>query len=165
MEIIGYKCFNKGLINRYGIKFEVGKIYVATGALKFGTDGNGFHLCKNIEDTFSYFDAMNNEVDVCLVKGSGNYIEYSDEDYLEMYCVEKLEIEKKLSREEIIEEGLKLGHIRAERFVSTFSLTPIEIELFKNKFKSDINVLDAISYYQENDKDIYYKRLGLSKIK
>ena len=46
MGIIGYKAFDKGLINRYGTKFEVGKIYIAEGAIKFGNQGNGFHLCK-----------------------------------------------------------------------------------------------------------------------
>ena len=79
MDIIGYKCFNKGLLNRYGKKFSVGKIYVTDGMLKFGTRGNGFHICKNIEDTFRYFNSLKNDVDVCLVKGSGDFIEYSDE--------------------------------------------------------------------------------------
>ena len=47
--IKGYKCFNKGLINRYGKKFEVGKIYHQDGDIKFGINGNGFHMCSNLE--------------------------------------------------------------------------------------------------------------------
>lgn len=31
----GYKCFDKGLINRYGEKFEIGKIYHVVGIVKF----------------------------------------------------------------------------------------------------------------------------------
>lgn len=31
----GYKCFDKGLINRYGKKFEIGKIYHVVGIVKF----------------------------------------------------------------------------------------------------------------------------------
>ena len=160
MEIRGYKCFNKDLINRYGKKFEVGKIYVASGALKFGNNGNGFHLCKNIEDTFRFFDVSNNDICICEVVGSGNIIEYEDKynGYFGMYCVEKLKIEKELSREELVEQGLNLGFLRAERFVSMFPLTQEEIELFKQKYKNYINVLDAIAYHQENDKERYARK-------
>ena len=35
--------------NNYGKKFSVGKIYITSGTIKFGNNGNGFHLCKNIE--------------------------------------------------------------------------------------------------------------------
>ena len=28
-EVVGYKAFNKDLTNRYGKKFEIGKIYIA----------------------------------------------------------------------------------------------------------------------------------------
>ena len=71
MEIIGYKCFNKDLLNRYGKKFRLGKIYITEGSIKFGNSGNGFHLCKNMENTFRYFDAMNENVDICKVRASG----------------------------------------------------------------------------------------------
>ena len=96
MAIVGYKCFNKDLINRYGKKFEVGKIYIASGILMFGNKGNGFHLCKNIEDTFKFFDTSNKDICVCKVTGSGNIIKYDDEDteYFDMYCVEEIKIEK-----------------------------------------------------------------------
>jgi len=159
MEIRGYKCFNNNLINSYGKKFEVGKIYVATGALKFGYKGNGFHLCKNIEDTFRFFDTSKKDICVCEVIGSGNIIEYEDKynGYFNMYCVERLKIEKELSRQEIINEGLNLGFIRAERFVSMLSLTSQEIEIFKEKYRNNINVLKAISYYQEGNTEVYKK--------
>ena len=49
MEIIGYKCFNKDLTNRYGRKMNVGEKYTANGAVNFGNVGHGFHFCKNIE--------------------------------------------------------------------------------------------------------------------
>lgn len=157
MEIKGYKCFNKNLINRYGKKFEVGKIYISSGVLKFGN--NGFHMCKNIEDTFRYFDVFNNDVDVCLVSGSGKIIEYSDEyyGYYDMYCVEKIKIIDNLSREEIINIGLDLNKERVKRFVSLFRLTNDEIFLFKEKFEKYVEVLDAISYYQEGNTKIYKK--------
>ena len=146
MKVIGYKCFNKDLINHYGQKFEIGKIYIASGIIKFGTRGNGFHMCKNIEDCFRFFDTIK--------------IEYSDEynGYYDLYCVEKLEILNVLSREELINIGLSLNELRVERFVSTLSLFKEEISLFKEKYKKYIKVLDAISYYQENDKDVYNRK-------
>ncbi len=161
MEVVGYKVFNKDLTNRYGKKFEVGKIYIAPGIIKFGNSGNGFHLCRNIEDTFRYFDPKNNTV--CKVIGSGEMDKGEDNynGFYEMYAVERLKILKQLSRLEIIEEGLKLNEIRAERFVSLFPLTEKEIMLFKEQFKKYISVLDAIAYYQEKDEKIYYKRKGM----
>ena len=91
MEVKGYKAFNKGLTNRYGRKFELGKKYSTTGEISFGNDGNGFHFCKNIEDTLRYFDAVNDEISICEVKGSGDRILKEDEyyGYYEMYIVEK----------------------------------------------------------------------------
>lgn len=157
IEIFGYKCFNAGLLNLYGKEFSVGKIYVAPGKIKFGHNGNGFHLCKNIEDTFRYFDTTKKDICVCEVVGSGNMHKYEDEynEYYEMYAVEKLKIIKQLTRDELIQIGLKLNELRAQRFVSTLSLTLDEINLFKEKFKNSRNVLNAIAYYQENDKEIY----------
>ena len=160
MEVTGYKCFYKDMINNYGKKFSVGKIYVTSNALKQGLNGNGFHMCKNIEDTFRFFDTSKFDINVCKVIGRGNIIEFSDEynGYYDMYCVEKLEIEKMLSREELINIGLTLNEIRAERFVSTLSLKPDEIKLFKERYKKYNNILKAIAYYQENDKDVYYRK-------
>ena len=160
MKVIGYKCFNKDLINHYGQKFEIGKIYIASGIIKFGTRGNGFHMCKNIEDCFRFFDTTKKDIEVCKVVGSGKIIEYSDEynGYYDLYCVEKLQILNVLSREELINIGLSLNELRVERFVSTLSLFKEEISLFKEKYKKYIKVLDAISYYQENDKDVYNRK-------
>ena len=90
--------------NHYGKKFEVGKIYIAPGIIKFGTNGNGFHMCRNMEDTFRYFDTEN--MTVCKVIGSGEMDEGFDHYYgfYEMYAVKRLKILKELSRLEIIEQ-------------------------------------------------------------
>ena len=163
MDVIGYKCFDKGLINKYGKKFSVGKIYIIPGTIKFGI--NGFHLCKRIEDTFRYFECFENEIDVCLVKGSGEIIESYDDyyGYYDMYSVQNLEILKRLSREEIINEGLNMCDLRAERFVSTFRLTEEEVNIFKETFKTNLSVLHAIAYYQEGDKQVYERKYKINK--
>ena len=162
MEIIGYKCFNKGLISRYGFKFEVGKTYVSKLPIKFGNEGNGFHLCERIEDTFRYFDALEGSVDICLVKGSGILDEGSDAyyEYYDMYAAEKLEILKLLNREEIIKIGLSLNGIRVKRFIQGFKLDVNEIELFKNKFQNNDDVIATIEYYQEKELNAFVKRRG-----
>ena len=48
-ELNGFKCFNKGLINRYGMQFELNKVYHCDGEIIFGNHGNGFHMCKYLE--------------------------------------------------------------------------------------------------------------------
>lgn len=159
MEVLGYKIFNNNFTNRYGIKFKVGKIYIAQGEIKFGNNGNGFHMCKNIEDTFRYFDALNKDVKICEVKGSGEIDESFDDynEYYDIYSVEKLEILKLLTRKEIIDIGYNLNELRAERFVSGFRLTKEEIEKFKEKFYNSQRVLDTIEYYQNKKYDIHKK--------
>ena len=78
------------MTNRYGMKFEVGKIYMACGPIKFGNNGNGFHMCKNMEDTFRYFDSTN--IAVCKVNGFGKKKLYEDEYYgfYDMYTRSKM---------------------------------------------------------------------------
>ena len=157
MHYYGYKCFNKDLTNRYGNKFEIGKIYEKGENIKFGNDGHGFHFCKNLEDTLRYFPANEEEIAICYVRGFGNINTYEDEyyGYYDMYVSQKIEIIKKLTREEIINYALNLYSERAIRFIQLFKLNSEEIKLFKEKFKNDINVIKAILYYQLNDKDVY----------
>ena len=164
MHVVGYKTFNSDFTNRYGMKFEEGKKYITNGPIKFGNDGNGFHMCKNIEDTFRYYDALNNDVKVCKVEGSGKIVNFSDEyyEYFDMYAVEQIEILKLLSRKEIIDIALDLSELRTQRFVSQFRLTKEEIELFNKKFFECQNILDAIEYYQNNNLEVYKK--GLRKV-
>lgn len=157
MEIIGYKCFNKGLVNRYKKELEVGKIYTASGSVSFGNDGHGYHFCKNLEDTLRYFDGMNEEISMCLVKGTGKIIEYEDDynGYYDMYSSEHIEILKELTREEIISYALNLNEIRVCRFIQGFKLNSNEIKLFKEKWSQSKNVLKIIEYYQLKNIDAF----------
>lgn len=111
--ILGYKCFNKDLTNNYGFKFEVGKSYFVDGEIKAGINGNGFHMCKNIEDTFRYYGPMNLDISVCEVVGSGKRVSFCDKynGYYDMYSVGKIEILRQLNRNEIIEMALVFNSI------------------------------------------------------
>lgn len=157
MEVIGYKCFNSDLTNRYGKKFSVGKIYIAKNNIKL----NGFHMCKNMEDTLRYFDAMEGNVSICKVRGSGKLILKEDEyyGYYEMYIAEKLEILKLLSREDIINKMLNSNEFSVERFLTLFKLTEEELLLFKEKYNNNLKISNIISYYQEKKMDTYEKKL------
>ena len=162
-KIHGYKCFNGDLTNRFGQKFEVGKTYHVDGEIIFGNDGNGLHMCKHLEDTLRYFDAIDGEIAICEVTGFGNLAEGEDKynDFYDMYACEYLTTDKLLTREEIIAYGLNLYEERAKRFISLIRLTPEEIALFKEKYKNNMVVLEYIAYYQEGDKEIFNRRRKL----
>ena len=157
MEIKGYKVFSEDGVNRYGKVFEEGKKYHVDGSISFENNGNGIHFCKRMEDTFRYFDAMNGNVKVAEVIGSGDLVEFNDEyyGYYEMYAASDLEVLKFLSREEIIEHFLHGNNLSVCRFVSLFRLSDEEIVLFKTKYSDNSSILKAIAYYQENDLDVY----------
>ena len=165
-EIIGYKCFNKDMTNNYGVKFEVGKTYTVNEPIIFGLKGNGFHIAERLEDTLRYFDADKEEISICLVKGKDKIVESSDEyyGYYNLYAVQTLEILKKLSREEIIKIAFSLYETRLIRFISTFKLSKEEIELFKEIYKNNFNIISYIEYYQENDMDAFKKQLTRYKV-
>lgn len=129
--IKGYKAFNTDITNRYGKKFELGKVYHADGKISWGTEGNGFHFCTNLEDCFRYFDSER-----CVMTeiiGYGKMKKYDDEyyDYYDMYVSEYIKIIKLLTREEIINEMLLVNKNRQNRFFRDFKLTNEEMKLFK----------------------------------
>ncbi len=156
-----YKCFDNGLINRYGKQFKIGKEYSCDGELKFGNDGNGYHMCTYLEDTLRYFDAMHNSVDICLVKGYGNNYKYDDDynGFYDMYVFEKMKIIKKLDRKEILDYALKLSDFRLKRFISLYRLNGVEKEILWNNNINNEDILDYIEYYQNDKKDIFKKKI------
>jgi len=156
----GYKCFNEDLTNRYGFKFEVGNKYKVDGIINFGINGNGFHMCERLEDTLRYFDAMNLEVSVCEVVGSGEIVSFYDEynGYYDIYTVEEISIIRKIDREEIISMMLNVNEVRALRFLQLYKLNDEEIKFFRDKYKNNVMILDVIDYYQYGIKDVYSKK-------
>ena len=159
--LYGYKCFDKGLVNRYGVKFQVGKLYHIDNDIVFGVNGNGFHMCINLEDTLRFFDAFVNEVEICRVicfgKCNKSFDDYNE--FYDMYACEYMYIEKKLSREEIIDYMLLTNENRVKRFISLFKLNQREQQLFRDKFKNSSSVLDQIEFYQNNKKDVFVRKL------
>ena len=133
--IMGYKVFYKGLINRYGKAFEVGKSYEVLGDVVWGNQGNGFHFCKNLEDCFRYIDTFNYEVEVAEVIGFGKMIKVMDDyyGYYDMYVSKGITITKILSREEIISIMLEKNPESKLRFLRDYKLFEEEADLFDVK--------------------------------
>lgn len=128
--ILGYKAFNQDFTNRYGHKFQVGKIYRAKGLISWGKYGNGFHLCTNLEDCFRYFDPKTSLL--AQVRGFGRCIKNDDEyyGYYDMYVCEYLKVLRVIPREEIINMMLQVDGNRQQRFIDNYNLTEKEKDLF-----------------------------------
>lgn len=160
-EIIAYKVFYDGLINRYGYQFELGREYRVEGQVQWGNHGNGFHMCSNPEDCFRYFDRYDDIV-LTKVRGFGHMYSVDDEyfGYYDMYVCEGMEVLYVYSRDEVIDMMLKLDKDGIERFLITNGLSDLELKMFKEFYKNNEDILDCISYYQEGKKDTFVKRRG-----
>ncbi len=160
-EVIGYKVFYNGLINRYGKKFDIGKEYRVNGQIQWGNHGNGFHMCSYPEDCFRYFESDDDLV-LTKVRGFGHMYCVDDEyyGYYDMYVCEGIEILYVYSREELIEMMLNSYEWSVERFLITHSLSSMEIEKFKEAYKHADDILRCIDYYQEKNK-VYVKKRGM----
>lgn len=156
-KIKGYKAFNSNMTNNYGVSFEEGCKYSVSGPAVYGNDGNGFHFCERLEDTLRYFDAMNGDIKIAEVIGSGDIEEYCDEyyGYYNMYSATNLEVVRILPRNEIVDMFAVTPGYRTVRFIQGFKLLEQEVLWYKYKRIDDSDVLKAIAYYQEGDEKAY----------
>lgn len=162
--ILGYKAFNDDCTNRYGQKFEVGKIYDSCDeVIKFRS--TGFHFCKNLEDTLRYYDGFSN-IKIAEVVGIGKIDYYEDNyyGYYNMYSAERMYILKFLSREEIyqyildIAKNSSLFTDRVIRFVEGYKINDEERNGLISAVSDDNQrkrLVKAIKYYQDGIKDVY----------
>lgn len=157
MLVHGFKAFDKNMKNCYGMQFEEGRIYKIDGKLCFGTKGNGIHFCKRMEDTLRYVDGMGSEIKIASVISLGDYKESADEyyGYYDMYVASELFVEHIFTREEIITYFLNSASCSVDRFLRGFKLEKKEVDLFKNKFMNDLEILKTILYYQEENLNTY----------
>ena len=159
MMVTGFKAFDSKTNNRYGMHFEEKKVYSVEGPIKFGTTGNGYHMCCNLEDTLRYVD-MEDDFVIAEVVGYGDMVQYEDEynGYYDMYATRKIYIKRFLSRKEIIDMMLNTYENRAYRFVQFYPLSEKEKEMFRLAYASSEKVLDAISYYRDGDVEVYARK-------
>ena len=114
---------------------------------------------ENLEDSLHNTNSMKEKVLIAEVEtiNENDLVTYQ-RDYAtgNLYLTDSLVILRFLSRKKIIDMFLNMDStIRVKNFVSNYKLTPSEISMFKNQFFNNPEVLDAILYYQENDKDVY----------
>ncbi len=158
---MAYKVFDKGLVNRYGVKFKEHSTYIldtSERGLKFGNNGYGFHYVERLEDGLRYFDGLNNEIDIALVYPLGDTVEGYDEfyEYFNMFVTDKLYIDHVLSREEILDYTLHISELSAARLIKGYRLTKDEQDIIKEHFHNDY-INKTIDYYQNNNIHAYDK--------
>ena len=166
MRIIhGYKAFNSNLTNNYGKKFTEGEIYHMDGDISFGINGNGFHFCKRLEDTFRYIN--DDDKKVAKVIGFGIIKESFDNynEYFDMYSASFIKIMHFLSRQEVINYILHANEHAVIRFIVTgFKLTDNELMLFRQNFSESILINNYLDYYYLGDSDAFTKKVLKKKL-
>lgn len=152
----GYKVLDKGLINQYGFKYEIGKTYYLNGKLKYRT--NGFHFCKRVEDTFRFISSRDAEIDVVEIEASGNIEEYEDDYYgfYDMYASDIFKIKRIIDREEYIDMIINSNtYDRVKRLIQLLKLNKSEIIKIRNKYN---NTLDFYIDYYQDEKQLKLKK-------
>ena len=145
--VFGFKAFYPGLINRYGQKYEINKLYHTDKDITFGNNSHAYHMCENLEDVYRYYP--NDNILIAEVMGFGNITEYNDEyyGYYNMYACEYMIINKVLSNEDIMNYILNLNNInRVNRFLKRANLTIEEKERIYLKFKDKTKELSRFTY-------------------
>ena len=153
--IEGYKVFDNEFKTMGGIQFSVGMHKHVAGPKKAGpSNGNGFHLCKNFEDTFRY--KSNNPI-LCEVIGYGVISrEYIDEynEYDGIYACSDIYVKRIIPREEIIEMAKNLPEYRLQRLISTYEMTDEEISEIE-KTNNTKKIKQYTNYYHRNIKNAF----------
>lgn len=158
MEMIGYKTLDNESKNRYGKTFLPGIVYSVEGEVRFGRNGNGYHFCKNFEDSLKYLECFTRNFKLAKVRAFGEIRESFDRynDIYDIYVASSLEILSYLTEEEIFKIALQLSPIQIKRFLQLYPLTELEKERFKEEYKMlELGVMQTFDYYQENKKDAF----------
>jgi hypothetical protein len=158
-EVKGFKAFNIDATNRYGKSFTEGENYRVEGKIRFGNDGNGYHMCTALSDVYRYVRATEEDVLVAEVTGRGAHVSYDDNyyGYYDMYSFEEITIDKFLSREEIIDKMLCSPSHEVRKFLSTCRISDEEAIYFARQFRNDVEVIKVLLYYHYGFTDVYEK--------
>jgi len=153
----GYKVLDKGLINQYGFKYELGKTYDLKGELDYKT--NGFCFCSNPETTLMFAGDKNN-FDLTEVEALGKIV--SGDDYFEnryydingLYATDKMIIKRLVPREELVSMVIESNNVDRLRFLNMYlKFTDEEISKILEKYGNDMKAY--IEYYQYGDKEAF----------
>ncbi len=165
MTIKGFKAFYRDMTNNYGMKYEEGKTYYAANEAKFGLKGNGFHFCKNIEDTFRFIDDA--EPKIARVTATGDIEEGFDDynGYYDMYAATTITINHILTREEVVDELCKRPvHGTIRTIECGYHFTKEELEIIRKHFRQNVSLEKYIDYYINGNKEAFNIRKIKSKV-
>lgn len=157
--MVGYKSYDG---NKVKIEDILDKHFHLDGEIKFHK--RGYHFCERIEDTLRYSGGITNPNIIIAEVEATNIINEGEDEYYgyyDMYSTSDLYVKRILSRQEIIEYFLnETNPYRVKRFIETFKLNEIEIELFKIKYIDEDTLYKTIEYYQENKLDAFKENRG-----
>lgn len=157
--MLGYKSYDGNNVKEEDI---LNKHFHLDGNIKFHK--RGYHFCERIEDTLRYSGGISNpNIIIAEVEANNIIDEGSDEyyGYYDMYATSDLYVKKILSREELIDYFLNnSNNNRVKRFIETYKLNEIEIELFKLQYIDDPLLIKTIEYYQEKKLDVFSIKRG-----
>ena len=165
----GYKAFDGLRQNQYGVTFKAGEFYESDNPIvvpgMYDPDKmNGYHMSIWLGNVFRFFDIEKEGIEVATVNGFGNCRKFEDDynGYYDMYVCENLLVKKFLLRDEYANIILKEPIFSIKNFIRTFPMNEDEKKIFMNKFEKDIDIRNALLYYQYGEKDIYDKPRQLS---
>lgn len=158
MQMLGYKVLDSLGKNRYGKLFLPNETYTVKGKIQFGPNGNGYHFCKNFEDSLKYLEAFTRDFKLAKVRASGEIVESFDRynGVYDLYASSSLEVLSYLTEEEIFEKGLLLSPLQVKRFLQLYPLTEEEKKLFQQNYQyAELGVMQTFDYYQNQKKDAF----------
>ena len=157
--VTGFKAFNTDILESLE-KNNEGKIIIQKDTKE--KYKNGIYLAKNIEDSLKYVDRTK-EISIAKVKGFDNVEERYNSfyEFYGIYTADNVEIQKILSRKQIINEVLKgkNNDFRIQRFISLYKLTDEEIDTLRKECQGIVKNLDKyIEYYQYGQEDAFTRK-------
>ena len=160
--IKGYKSFNKDFMTFNNMKMQPYAIYKTEEDIKYRR--SGYHFAKRLEDTLRYVNGLKEPIIICPIEALGDIIWNDDEyyGYYDLGCTNIIKINKPLTRKEILEYIYKKPDYSIIRFIQGYKLTKEELEIFKEKYNNNRNIINYIMYYQENNSNAFnreYKKL------
>ena len=159
----GYKVLDKGLINQYGFKYEIGKVYNLDGELDYKS--NGFCFCEHPETTLLFAGDKSN-FDLTEVEALGNIV--SGDDYFEnrfyeitgLYATDRMRIKRLVPREELVSMVIESNNFERMKTLNMYlRFTPEEIEAILKKYGQAFK--PYIEFYQYGDQEAFSRKRTL----
>ncbi len=146
------------------MEFKEGNVYISNPNIVPGmynhSSMKGFHMSEELSNVFRFFDISKEGIEIAQVTGFGECRYFEDEynGYYDMYVCQNIKINKFLTREEYIDIILHESEIEVMKFIKTFPMNSKEKILFMRQFRNNIQIIEAMFYYQYGVKDIYERK-------